>query len=112
MPTRIRTGWGFHPTNGSASSSRSATPTIAANGHGELLRIAERPADAIDQHRQALALADSAHSLDEQARAHDGIAQSALALGDTATAIYHWHRPSPSTPLSTFPNDTACERGW
>jgi len=58
----------------------------ALNGLGEILRAAGRPADGMDRHRDALALARETADRDEQARSLEGIARALHATGRGAEA--------------------------
>lgn len=49
-----------------------------------------RPGEALESHRTALALASDLGQRGDQARAHDGLACAAAALGRPDLARHHW----------------------
>nr|MDT0656969.1 tetratricopeptide repeat protein [Micromonospora sp. DSM 115978] len=62
----------------------------ACNGLGEVARAEGRPDVAATQHATALAAADG--SLEQQARAHRGLAAAGRARGDRDAAVEHYKR--------------------
>jgi DNA-binding SARP family transcriptional activator/tetratricopeptide (TPR) repeat protein len=60
------------------------------NDIGTTLRLAGSPRKAIERHQQALARATEIGDQYDQANAHDGAAQSYLALGDLDNARANW----------------------
>jgi DNA-binding SARP family transcriptional activator/uncharacterized protein HemY len=59
----------------------------ALNGLGDVLRATDRPTDALTAYREALALAAETGDVDEQVRAHAGIAALTNAVGFELTPI-------------------------
>jgi tetratricopeptide (TPR) repeat protein/transcriptional regulator with XRE-family HTH domain len=60
------------------------------NNFGTTLRLAGSPRKAIEQHQQALTRAVAIGDRYDEASAHEGAAQSYLALGDLDNARAHW----------------------
>jgi len=60
------------------------------NDIGTTLRLAGSPRQAIERHQQALAHAVAIGDRYDEAGAHEGFAQSYLALGDLGNARTHW----------------------
>lgn len=62
----------------------------ALNELGGILRDRGATTEALDTHREALALAEQLGNRDLKARAHDGIARAHATLGDIDAARPHW----------------------
>lgn len=66
--------------------------TASLNVLGTLHRLDDKPAEAVEHHRDALTVAENIGDHAEQALAHVGLGDAHADLGDQDTARAHWRR--------------------